>query len=215
MVTTTRTVLVEPRRTTNERVSALIVVLVTLVALVAGFLLRNSAESATRSFTTPYNLTISYPDGWRINDTDAANRVVMSEPGSGRFPTTFEVTNVVVDASAPFTDVLGTVGQNLATSRGTGLTAYRVLNIQNQVADANGNRTALMVKGLPATITRYAYVSTPRSVLTEGLPTVVVGTDYLLRKDNRVYIFTVQSTEENEADAKARFERFVQDARIP
>ncbi len=215
MVTTTRTVVVEPRRTTNERVSALIVVLVTLVALVAGFLLRNSAESATRSFTTPYNLTISYPDGWRINDTDAANRVVMSEPGSGRFPTTFEVTNVVVDASAPFTDVLGTVGQNLATSRGTGLTAYRVLNIQNQVADANGNRTALMVKGLPATITRYAYVSTPRSVLTEGLPTVVVGTDYLLRKDNRVYIFTVQSTEENEADAKARFERFVQDARIP
>ena len=214
MATTVRTVTTAPRPTTNERVSALLVVLVTLAALIAGFLLRDSAESATRSFTTPYNLTVAYPDGWRINDSDAANRVVMSEPGSGRFPTTFEVTNVVVDASAPFTDVLGTVGQNLATSRGADLTAYKVLNIQNQTGDAN-NRTPLMIKGLPAMITRYAYVSTPNSVLTEGLPTVVVGTDYLLRKDARVYIFTVQSTEENEADARARFERFVLDARIP
>ena len=214
MVTTVRTVTTAPRRTTNERVSALLVVLVTLVALVAGFLLRNSAESATKSFTTPYNLTVAYPDGWRINDSDAANRVVMSEPGSGRFPNTFEVTSVVVDASAPFTDVLGTVGQNLATSRGADLTAYKVLDIQNQTGEGN-NRAPLTIKGLPAMITRYAYVSTPNSVLTEGLPTVVVGTDYLLRKDNRVYIFTVQSTEENEADAKARFERFVQDANIP
>ncbi len=214
MVTTVRAAAPAPRRTTNERVSALLVVLVTLVALVAGFLLRDSAESATRSFTTPYNLTIAYPDGWRINDSDAANRVVMSEPGSGRFPTTFEVTNVVVDASAPFTDVLGSVGQNLATSRGSDLTAYKVLDIQNQVVE-NGNRVALTIKGLPATITRYAYVSAPNSVFTGGIPTVVVGTDYLLRKDNRVYVFTVQSTEENEADAKARFERFVQDASIP
>jgi hypothetical protein len=194
-------------------VSALLVVLVTLAALVAGYLLRESAEGASRSFTTAYNLGLSYPDGWRINDSDP-NRVVMSEPGSGRFPTTFEVASVVVDASAPYTDVLGTVGQNLATSRGGGLTAYKVLDIQNQVSEGN-NRTSLMIKGLPATITRYAYVSTPNSVFTEGLPTVVVGTDYLVRKDNRVYVFTVQSTEENEADARARFERFVQDARIP
>ncbi|MDQ3706688.1 MAG: hypothetical protein M3437_16005 [Chloroflexota bacterium] len=214
MVTTVRTAAPAPRRTTNERVSALLVVLVTLAALIAGFLLRDSAESATRSFTTPYNLTVGYPEGWRINDSDAANRVVMSEPGSGRFPTTFEVTSVVVDASASFTDVLGTVGQNLATSRGADLTAYKVLDIQNQTGEGN-NRAALMIKGLPAMITRYAYVSTPNSVFTEGLPTVVVGTDYLLRKDNRVYVFTVQSTEENEPDAKARFERFVQDARIP
>ncbi|MDQ5825288.1 MAG: hypothetical protein M3441_13935 [Chloroflexota bacterium] len=214
MVTTVRTAAPAPRRTTNERVSALLVVLVTLAALIAGFLLRDSAESATRSFTTPYNLTVGYPEGWRINDSDAANRVVMSEPGSGRFPTTFEVTSVVVDASASFTDVLGTVGQNLATSRGADLTAYKVLDIQNQTGEGN-NRSALMIKGLPAMITRYAFVSTPNSVFTEGLPTVVVGTDYLLRKDNRVYVFTVQSTEENESDAKARFERFVQDARIP
>lgn len=205
MVTTVTTATPAPRSTTNERVSALLVVLVTLAALVVGFLLRDSAESATRSFTTPYNLTVAYPEGWRINDSDAANRVVMSEPGSGRFPTTFELTSVVVDASAPYTDVLGTVSQNLAASRGTGLTAYSVLDIQS-------NQT---VKGLPATITRYAYVSTPNSVFAEGIPTVVVGTDYLVRKDGRVYVFTVQSTEENEADAKARFERFVQNARIP
>jgi hypothetical protein len=214
MVTTVSTATPAPRRTTNERVSALLVVLVTLVALIAGFLMRNAAESATRSFKTPYDLTIAYPEGWRINDADAANRVIMSDPGSGRFPTTFEVENVVVDATASFTDVLGSVGQSLATSRGTDLTAYKVLDIQNQRVE-NGNRVPLTIKGLPAMITRYAYVSTPRSVLTEGIPTVVVGTDYLLLKGNRVYVFTVQSTEENEAEAKARFERFVQDAIIP
>jgi hypothetical protein len=214
MVTTVRTATHAPRRTTNERVSALLVVLVTLAALIGGFLMRNAAESATRSFTTPYNLTVAYPDGWRINDADAANRVVMSDPGSGRFPTTFEVTSIVVDATASFTDVLGSVGQNLATSRGADLTAYKVLDIQNQVVQ-NGNRVGMTIKGLPAMITRYAFVSTPQSVLTEGIPTVVVGTDYLLLKGNRVYVFTVQSTEENEADAKARFERFVQDASIP
>lgn len=214
MVTTVRTAAPTPRRTTNERVSALLVVLVTLVALVAGFILRNSAETATRSYTTPYNLTVSYPEGWRIDDSDAANRVVMSEPGSGRFPTTFEVTNVVVDASAPFTDVLGTVGQNLATSRGADLTAYKVLDIQNQEV-VNGNRVPLTIKSLPAMITRYAYVTTPNSVFTAGIPTVVVGTDYLIRQGGRVYIFTVQATEQNQDDALARFERFVQDARIP
>lgn len=220
MVTTVTTVTPAPRATTNERLSALLVVMITVAALIAGFLLRNSVEGATRSFATPYNLTIAYPDGWRIDSSDP-NRVVVREAGSGRFPTTFEVASILVDASAPVTQVLGTVSQGLAVSRGTDLTAYRVLDIQTvevrngEQVMLNGQPVPLTIKGQPAIKTRYAFVTTPTSAFTEGLPTVVVGRDYLIHKGNRVFVFTAQSTEENEANTSARFEQFVQDARLP
>lgn len=220
MVTTVRTATIVPRNTTNERLSALLVVLITMAALIGGLLLRNSVEGATRSFATPYNLTIAYPDGWRIDSSDP-NRVIVREAGSGRFPTTFEVASILVDASAPVSQVLGTVSQGLAAGRGTDLTAYKVLDIQTvevrngEQVQVNNAPVPLMIKGLPAIKTRYAYVTTPSSVFTEGLPTVVVGTDYLIHKGDRVYVFTAQSTEDNEADALARFDQFVLDARLP
>ncbi len=191
--------------------STTLVILITLAALAVGFFLRNSVVTATKSYTTPYRATVSYPDGWRVDAADANNRVTFSDPGSGRFATMLELSSVLVSASATDTETLGTVSQSVSTSRGSDLTAYRVLSIDGN-SKGKGFPT---VKGLPAIKTTYAFVSTSNNAFSNSLPTTVIGRDYLVRKGDRVYIFTVQSTEANQDDASADFDRFVDSAQLP
>ena len=71
------------------------------------------------------------------------------------------------------------------------------------------------VKGLPASKIRYVYVNVPAGILQESLPTVVLGSAYLVRKEGNVYVFDVRAAEDNYDEALAMFERFVESAQLP
>jgi hypothetical protein len=184
----------------------LIVVGMTVVALILGLLLRNSVETRTRSYTDPTGLSISYPDGWQIKEAEAEGESVqVSNLTGGGFPTTFEVSRVAVEPSAPVTEVLALVGNDLALNWGRDRTAFKVFEVTpNQ-----------MVKGLPASRIRYVYVDVPAGILQESLPTVVLGSAYLVRKEGNVYVIGLRAEEDNYDEATARFERFVESAILP
>jgi hypothetical protein len=189
-----------------DTISALLVLALTLAALLAGLLLRDSVESRTKTYTGAGGLTVRYPQTWQLDDSDAANgSVLVRNRVAGGFPTTLQLQRVAVDASAPVTDVLALVANDMAVNRGQDLTAFKVFDIT----------PGLTVKGLPASAARYVYVDVPEGALRESLPSVVLGDDYLVRKGGTVYVFTLNATESRRADALPLFDRFVASAELP
>jgi hypothetical protein len=68
---------------------------------------------------------------------------------------------------------------------------------------------------LPGAKTRYVFVDSPSNAFQQAVPAVVRGDDYLVRKGANVYVFSLNSTDDNRADALPIFERFVETAQLP
>ena len=189
-----------------EVLSGLLVLALTLAALLAGLLLRNSVESRVKTYSDPSGWSLQYPDGWQVNATDAERGIVrVRDLTSGRFPTTIEVRRVVVDASAPATETLGFVSDSLSTDRGRELTAFKVFSVRGD----------LTLKDRPAAESRYVFVNAPTTAFQENVPAVVMGKDYLIHKGDKVYIFTLHATEPNFDAAQSTLDRVVEGAELP
>jgi len=193
---------------TNRRdvLSALLVILLTLAALLGGYLLRRSVEGRTTTYTSPVGVAVSYPEGWSLDASEAAGGVVrVRDQAASGFPTTLELRWVAVDPEADTSVVLAAVVNNLAGARAPRVGSYKVLNL-----DVNER-----IRNLPGGKVSFIYVSNPQGVFQQSLPVVVLGDDYLLRKEGRVYVFGLQAAEENRAQALKQFESFVESARLP
>lgn len=201
---------VRKRVTQIDTISTMMVLGVTVVAVLLGFMLWNSVEGRTRSYTDATTLTISYPDDWTLSDSGAATNsagvIVLSDSRiGGSAPTKFEVQRVTVDASAPATGTLSTVANDLAVNRGRDLSAFKVLSTTPRQT----------IKGMEGMKVQFVYVTTPGNALRASLPAVVLGDDYLVRKGDKVYVFTLHSTEANRDVALPMFEKFVNSAQLP
>lgn len=208
MTTTTVTPAPAPQFRINEhdRVSALLAALVTLIALLAGSLLRNSVESRTKSYTDPSGVVLTYPDTWRLDNSDAASgavRVRESEPVD--YPTTFEARWIAIDPAAKDEEVLSTVANTLALNRGQNMVAFKMYEL-------SGGQT---IKGLPGAIDTFVFVDNPGGAFQEKLPSVVLGEDQLARKGNRVYVFSLLTTEAARNHYLPLFRAFVESAKLP
>ena len=190
----------------REAVSALLVLGLTLAALLAGWMLRDSVEGRMRSYSDQSGLSLRYPAAWQIDTSGAQQgQVQVSDSAAGRHPTTYAVRSITVDASAPVTEVLGLVSDSLAAERGRDLTAYKVFSVS----------AGQTIKGLPAATTRYVFVNTPSGVFRDFVPAVVLGEDYLVHRGDKVYVFSLHAMEDNFAEAQAGFNSFVESAQLP
>ena len=190
----------------HDRVSLILTVALTVVALIAGLVLRNTVESRTKTYKSPFGVVIQYPDSWRLNTTDAASGFVHAhESNAQSFPTALELRSITVDPAAKDEDALALAASQVALNRGLDLTAFKVFDVS----------TGHTFKGLPGATASFVYVSDQNNPLQEGLPMVVLGDDSLVRKGGTVYVFSVLSTEENHAQALAQLKAFVDSAQLP
>lgn len=194
------------RLNTQDTISIVMVTTITLVALIAGVLLRNAAESRTRGYTDPTGVTVQYPDTWQLDTSLAAQgTLTMRDMQAAGFPTTFELRRTAVDPKAGDTTALSSVADTLAINRGRSLTAFKLFNVT----------PSRNVKGLPATKANYVYVKVPAGMLQDNLPAVVLGRDYLLRKADKVYTFSLQAAQSNLDQAAPLFDKFVASTQLP
>lgn len=194
------------RINTQDTVSLVMVTAMTVIALTAGLLFRNAVESRTRSYTDPTGVAIRYPDGWQLDTSAAAQgRLAVSDVQASDFPTTFEMRRTVVDPKATDAAALSSVADTLSLSRGSSLTAFKLFN----VTPSQG------INGLPATKANYVYVKVPAGILQTNLPAVVMGRDYLLRKGDKVYTFSLQAAQNAIEQATPLFDKFVASAQLP
>jgi hypothetical protein len=190
----------------HDRVSLILTLAVTAVALLAGLTLRGAVESYTKVYKTPQGVFIAYPDTWRLNTAGAAGGTVSVKDSAAQdFATTLELNVLNVDPSAKDAEALSYAANQLALNRARSLSSFKVFGI-------TPGQTA---KGLPGASSSFVYVSDTGGPLQEGLPVVVLGDDVLVRKGGTVYMFTALSTEDNHAQAAARLKAFVDAAQLP
>ncbi len=194
------------RPSSKDALSAALVIVVTLIALSAGYLLRNSVETRTKLYTDPSGVTIYYPDNWQLKASNLKSAPIQVRDLGGRgFPSTLELRRVVVDPKVDDKSVLGLVGNNLAVNRAGSLSSFKLFNLT----------PGQTIKGLPGAKAHYVFVDNSSGVFQEGIPSVVLGDDYLVRKGGNIYIFTLQATQDNRPDALQIFDRFVESAQLP
>jgi hypothetical protein len=192
--------------TRRDTLSAVLVFLLTLIALGAGYALRVSVENRTASYTTEQGITIDYPDTWVIDQAVADGAVArVRDVGAAGAPTTFEVRVQPVDAAADPQTTMAAVANDLALARARDFPAFKLIEIQDDQ----------QLKDLPGTKSRYVFVQTPADIFGASLPTVVLGEDYLVHQGPNVYIFTLHVAEHNYARASQHFERFVAATKLP
>ncbi len=175
---------------------------VAALAVLLGLLYRNSMESRTREYADAASgVTLVYPDSWRLDKRDAGDGVLrVRDPQQTGYATTLELRWVAIEATADDKNAIASTANSLAVERAQQLSAYKTLDL-SVTSDTPGAGSA-----------SYAFVSSG-GALQERVPTVVLGEDRYVRRGDKVFIYTLHSTEANLATAQPLFERFISTSR--
>lgn len=202
-----------------DTTSLILTFCVTILALILGMFIMNSVVGATTTYTDKTGVKVTYPSNYTLSDsgaaTDTAGDIVVSSGiKSGDVSTKMQLTRVKVDANTPATATLGLVANDRATTNGSQLNAFKVLSSSGFTGKGE-EKTPLMINGMPGYKVQYVYVTSSANPLSGSIPKVIVGDDWLVRKGDMVYVFTLLSTEANRAAAQPLFESFVNSAVLP
>ena len=177
----------------GDRYSEIAVALLTLVALLAGWLTMNRVQSRALPFQAD-GVSAAVPSGWIQSEPGGDVILQARERASSGFQTNYTITRQLTSADG---------GQNEAVSLltlqyGQELTAFRVLG---QQAVSVGGREALEVV--------YAYVESDPNVSHAGLPVVVRGADYIFLTDQGAIIVSYRASEAEYEGGLSAFRRFL------
>jgi RsiW-degrading membrane proteinase PrsW (M82 family) len=197
---------------TNSLMAA---IAVTAVAVVLGLAARDSFESRTQTHADASGLAISYPNWWALDKRDAANGTLRARDADATgFPTTLEVQVIPIDDKFKDEAAIATAAAQLNVNRSQSLGSLKVFDLE--VFELNSEPPKIKsIKGLPAGTSSYVFVSSKGTLQQESLPAVVLGDDTFVRKGNKVYVFTLHSTEANRPMALPKYQAFIASAKLP
>lgn len=188
----------------HDAATALITLVVAVIAVAAGLLVRNSVESRVKTYADAAGVTISYPDGWRLDKRLSEDGILrVRDPQSDGYPTTLELRWVAIDPALDDKAAVANVSSSLAINRAREEAAFKAFDLR--MGGANG---------VSATGT-YVFVANTGGALQESIPSVVMGEDRYRRRGDKVFVFSLHSTDANRALAQAQFERFISAAALP
>jgi hypothetical protein len=176
---------------------------VVLVALLAGLILRWSAEGRTREFSSvDQGFSMAYPATWRTNTVTNTQLLRIENPQAGSaYKTNVTVESRELDPSAPPT-IQELIDRRVVQH--SVLTGYHFLSSSETT-----------VAGARAAQIDFAFVSqpidTPRSA---SLPVVVQSREYLLIAKNRVYYITLSAPESDFSRANDQFDTMLRSVKI-
>jgi hypothetical protein len=177
----------------GDRFAELSVILLTLVALVAGWLLKSSIENRSLAFSSG-NVTAQVPAGWLTMNPGGNEILHVTERAPGGFGTTYLIVTEPIPADA----TPGQVVSLLTLERGSSLTSYRVLD-QKEV----------LVQGRQAIEIDYVYVESDANLSHSVIPVVVHGLDYVFIKGDQAVIVSYRADQSVFDTDMSRFIRFL------
>jgi hypothetical protein len=161
------------------------VVAVTVLALLAGWVVRGAVENRSR-LVEEGGVTAAVPAGWMVQEGfDELRLVTWNAP----VPEERYSVSVLPDAGAPI-DAAAERNRQRAQLLGT----YRLLE-----------EMPVAIDGRESYRVSFAYVPTGRP----GLPTVVEGVDYYFQQDGAVTVMSLEAPEDRFARVLPRFLRFL------
>lgn len=179
----------------GDRFAEITVVIVTLVALTAGWFYKSSVEHASVPFEAE-GITVDAPKGWLQAATGENELLRTVDINSSGFGATYVVRQIAISSEATASEVASTVTLDHAQS----LLAFKMLN-QQEVTDING-RNAYMIE--------YVYVESNPDVTHASVPSVVRGADFVYLDDDRAVVVSFQADEKNYERDLGRFYRFLE-----
>jgi len=178
---------------TGYRFADWAVIAVTVVALLAGWLTKNSVESRSIPFEGS-GISAQTPQGWLMTSAQGNEILHVTDPLSSGFGSTYIIQNIPVAADS-------TVGQAvslLTLERGQALTAYRILE-QKQVT----------VFGQAAYEVGYVFVESNPNLTHNEIPNIVRGLDYIFLNGDHAIVATYWADEKAFESDLGRFQRFL------
>lgn len=177
----------------GDRYSDITVILITLAALLAGWLYMGSVESRALPFEAE-GIQVSVPAGWIQSEPGDGILVQARERASTGFQTEYTVAQQPLTAEGGLNDVVSL----LTIQYGQNLTAFRVLNQQ-----------AVTLDGREAYEISYAYVEVDPNISHADLPVVVRGLDYIFLNGDKAVITSYRASEAEYQGGLAAFLRFL------
>jgi hypothetical protein len=169
------------------------VIAVTVVALLAGWLVKNSVESRSVPFEAS-GITAQTPQGWLMTRAQGNEILHVTNPFSNGFGTTYILQNIPVASD-------GTVGQVVSLLnlyRGQALTAFRVLD-----------QKPVTVFGRAAYEISYVFVESNPDLTHNEIPNVVRGLDYIFMNGDHAVTATFWADENSFDSDLGRFQQFL------
>ncbi len=187
------TTLSSKNASTDTRLSDWAVIVITIIALLAGILLRNSVQNRSVSFSNE-GISAQTPQGWLTSSVQGNDILHVTDPQSSGFGTTYTIQNIPVATGA----TVDQVASMLILQRGQAMTAFRVLN-QQQVT----------VYGQAAYEIDYVYVESNPNLTHNDIPNIVRGMDYIFMNGEHAIVVTYWADEKAYASDLGRFQRFL------
>ncbi len=187
------TTLSSKNASTDTRLSDWGVIIITLIALLAGVLFKNSVENRSVSFSNA-GISAQTPQGWLSSNVQGNDILHVTNPQSSGFGTTYTIQNIPIASGA----TVDQVASMLILERGQVMTAFRVLN-QQQVT----------VYGQAAYEIDYVYVESNPNLTHNQTPNIVRGMDYLFMSGGHAIIVTYWADEKAYTSDLGRFQRFL------
>jgi hypothetical protein len=178
---------------TSSRFSEWAVIAVTVVALLAGGLIKNSVENRSVPFEAA-GISAQTPKGWLITSTEGNQILHVTNPLSSGFGTTYNIETIATAPDATFNEVVSM----LILERGQALTAFRVLD-QKQVTVLD--REAYQIS--------YVYVESNPNLTHKVIPNIVRGLDYVFLNGDHAVVATYWAEETSFESDLGRFQRFL------
>ncbi|HEY5270920.1 MAG TPA: hypothetical protein VII97_11320 [Anaerolineales bacterium] len=169
------------------------VIAVSVVALLAGWLIKNSVESRSIPFEGS-GITAQTPRGWLMTSVQGNEILHVSDPLSSGFGTTYSIENIPTASDA----TVGQVVSLLTLQRGQALTAFRVLE-QKQVT----------VFGQAAYEVGYVFVESNPNLTHNDIPNIVRGLDYIFLNGDHAILATYWADEKAFESDLGRFQQFL------
>lgn len=179
----------------GDRFAEITVVLVTIVALAAGWFYKSSVENASVSFEAE-GITADAPKGWLQAGASGDELLRTVDRNSSGFGATYVVRQIAISSEATTSEVASLVALEHAQS----LLAFKMLD-QQEVVDING-RNAYMIS--------YVFVESNPDVTHASIPSVVRGTDFVYLNGDRAVVVSFQADEKNYERDLGRFYLFLE-----
>lgn len=178
----------------GDRYSDWAVIVVTLVAVLLGWLLMSSVQSRSVPFESG-GVKGQMPAGWVTDLSEAGVILHTTELGGSSFGTTYQLEVIRVASEVSPADVASFYSINRAQT----LSTVRVLD--QQEVTVNGQN------GYKVT---YAFVDADSDLTRVDVPVVVRGVDYFFVAGDHAVVVTYQAGEDNYEADFGRFRRFLE-----
>jgi hypothetical protein len=166
----------------GDRFAEITVVLVTLVALTAGWFFKSSVENASVPFEAE-GITAEAPKGWLQAGAEGDILMRTVDINSSGFGATYTIRQIAITSEATTSEVASL----LTLEHAQNLVAFRMLD-QQEVKDING-RDAYMIN--------YVFVESNPDVTHADIPSVVRGKDIVYLNGERAVVVSFQADENN------------------